>query len=168
MKRQAIQDLVRWLQLASHPEGGYYRETYRSAETVAAGALPARFAGNRSFGTSIYFLLPADTFSAFHRIRQDEVWHFHGGGTLIIHAIDGEGRYSIHRLGMDPERDGRPQAVIPAGSWFGAEVEDGDYVLAGCTVAPGFDFADFEMGGREALLKEYPRHAEIILRLTRG
>jgi predicted cupin superfamily sugar epimerase len=154
------------LGLLPHPEGGFYRETYRAAEGIARDALPERFSGDRAFSTAILFLLTRDNFSALHRIRQDEVWHHYDGDTLTVHVIDGAGEYRPIRLGKDAASV--PQAVVFAGALFGASVEPpGEYALVGCTVAPGFDFADFKMPPRADLLRDYARHAAIVERLTR-
>ena len=157
---------IRGLQLVPHPEGGHYRETYRSPETVQHAALPSRFPGNRCFATSIYYMLQSNEVSMFHRIRSDEIWYHHDGAAIIIHVIEQGGRYRTLRLGRDIGAGDAPQAVVPAGGWFGATVE-GDFALAGCSVAPGFDFADFELARREALLEEFPQYGDIILKLTR-
>lgn len=155
------------LGLLPHPEGGYFRETYRSSENLSADNLPSCYSGDRSFSTAIYFLLKGDHPSLFHRLRSDEIWHFHTGSPVTIYIIDAEGELVQLRLGNDPDRGETFQGLIPAGCWFGAEVEDpGGYVLVGCTVAPGFDFADFEMGNREGLLARYLEHRQIIERLT--
>jgi len=146
---KTAQDWIEALRLAKHPEGGYYRETYRSTATI----------GDRAVSTAIYFLLPAGEISALHRIKSDELWHFYGGNSLTIHSI--AGRYSTIELSAD-----NPQAVVPAGNWFGATVETG-YALVGCTVAPGFDFRDFEMADRTVLLAAYPQHHQVIERLTK-
>ncbi len=157
------------LGLTRHPEGGYFRETYRSAGTIAAAALAGVFGGERAFATSIHYLLTGDDFSALHRIKSDELWHFHAGSPLTVHLIGPDGGYAELRLGSDPGRGEAFQGVVPAGTWFGARVADpGGYALVSCTVAPGFDFADFELGRREELLRLFPRHAEVIERLTRG
>ena len=157
------------LGLAPHPEGGYFRETYRAAERIAADALPPRFAGDRSFSTAIYFLLTSDRFSAFHRIQQDELWHFHAGDPLTIHVIDGDGELTVVEMGADAERGQVWQAVVPAQSVFAAEVRaPGAFALVGCTVAPGFEFDDFEMPPRADLLAHYPQHADLVTRLTRS
>ena len=156
------------LALRRHPEGGYYRETYRSKESIARENLPERFGGNRAFSTAIYFLLPSEEFSTFHRIKQDEVWHFYEGSTLTIHVIDTKDECSSIELGRDIESGESLQAVIEAGCVFGATVErPGTFALVGCTAAPGFDFQDFEMPKRDELLARYPQHQDIIERLTR-
>lgn len=158
---------IEQLDLQPHPEGGWYREVYRAAESISASALPARFAGDRCFCTSIYFLLAGEHFSALHRIKQDELWHFYAGDGLTVHSIDPAGEYRAQRLGAHPERGELFQYMVPAGGWFGANVEPDGYALVGCTVAPGFDFADFEMAERAALIAEFPEHRAIIERLTR-
>ena len=166
MWRQTINNIIEQLSLKRHPEGGWYRETYRCTET--ANALPGRFDGVRSFSTAIYFLLGKSDVSMLHRIKSDELWHFYAGTTLTIHLFNPNGEYQALRLGNDLAAGATYQAVVPAGCWFGGEVTgEGDYSLVGCTVAPGFDFADFEMGIREDLLQSYPDYAEIICRLTK-
>src|SRR5262249_53034287 len=156
------------LQLRRHPEGGWFRETYRSEEVIAAGALPPRFGGDRAFSTAIYFLLDGQDYSALHRIKSDEIWHYYDGAALTLHVIDHGGVYSRLALGRDFAAGEVPQAVVRAGCLFGATVSDPrSYALVGCTVAPGFDFADFEMAGRTDLCRLYPEHREIIERLTR-
>jgi predicted cupin superfamily sugar epimerase len=161
--------VVERLNLARHPEGGWYRETYRSAESIPADAVPDRFNGDRSVSTAIYFLLEKGDVSHLHRIKSDELWHFYSGAPLTLHLISQDGIYSKIVLGSGPAHGETFQAVVPAGYWFGAEVTgSGDYSLVGCTVAPGFDFADFEMGDRDELLQRYPEHAEVISLLTQG
>lgn len=154
--------------LEPHPEGGYFKETYRASERIAAHALPDRFAGERAFSTAIYFMLTAGNFSAFHRIAADEGWHFYTGRPVRVHLLDDQGYRSID-MGDDPEAGQVFQAVIPGKTWFASEViADEGYGLVGCTVAPGFDFEDFEMARREELLEAYPQYAEVITRLTRS
>jgi uncharacterized protein len=157
------------LALVPHPEGGHFRETYRAAERIAHEALPARFSGPRAFGTAIYFLLRRGECSALHRIRSDEIWHFYDGDPLTLYVLDDrDGGLAVVTLGRDATRGEAPQAVVPAGRWFGATVEPpGAFTLIGCTVAPGFDFADFEMAERAALVRRHPRHRALIERLTR-
>jgi hypothetical protein len=167
-------DAARWIErlgLTPHPEGGYFRETYRAADSIQAAALPARFAGPRNVSTAVYFLITPPSFSALHRIRSDELWHFYAGAAVALTILDADGRGSLvtARLGCDAARDELPQVTIPAGAWFGAEVTPpGSFALVGCTVAPGFDFADFELGDRATLLRRYPQHRAAIERLTRG
>jgi predicted cupin superfamily sugar epimerase len=154
------------LNLLPHPEGGYYRETYRSTETIPAGGLPNRFAGARNFSTAIYFLLRSHDRSLFHRIKSDELWHYYAGSPLSLYVLNDHG-LTRHRLGADPENGESLQVTIPAGSWFGALVDENEsFTLSGCTVAPGFDFSDFEFGDRASLLKTFPAHQHIIEKLT--
>lgn len=162
----AAAELIVSLGLTRHPEGGWYRETYRAGGAIPDTLLPDRAGGERSFSTAIYFLLERGDISALHRIRSDELWHFYGGAPLIVHLITPEGSYCSLTLGSDPTTGATFQGVVPAGCWFGAETT-GDYSLVGCTVAPGFDFADFEMGCRSGLLSRFAAHASIIRRLTR-
>jgi uncharacterized protein len=157
------------LQLEPHPEGGYFRQTYRSEVVIAREALPAGFSRARAVSTAIYFLLEGENFSAFHRLRSDEVWHFYAGEPLLVHVIDAEGKDSRILLGRDPDAGEVLQAVVRAGCWFASHVADWrSFAVVGCTVAPGFDFEDFEMGKREGLVALYPQHRELIVRLTRG
>lgn len=154
------------LKLVRHPEGGWYRETYRASLCLAPPALPLHFSGERAASTAIYFLLERGEVSALHRIKSDELWHFHAGSTLTLHCIDPAGDYRCRRLGSDLAAGETFQAVVPAGCWFGAEVTgSGPYALVGCTVAPGFDFADFELGEPLALCRQFPQHARLIDRL---
>jgi predicted cupin superfamily sugar epimerase len=155
------------LSMQPHLEGGYFAETYRSGETVAASALPDRFAGDRVFSTAIYFLLESHHVSALHRIQADEVWHFYAGGPLDVFVIDSAGNLSVIHLGPDLASGQVFQAVVPAGCWFGSKPAPGTpFSLVGCTVAPGFDFADFELADRATLLAQFPQHQFIIEQLT--
>lgn len=161
--RQTASFWIRRLHLKPHPEGGYFRETYRSPERLKA----RRFRGPRVFSTAIYYLLKGTQFSAFHRIRSDELWHFYAGGGLTLYLLKG-GRLSRLRLGLRPERGETPQAVVPAGTWFAATVNDpASYALVGCTVAPGFDFRDFQWGNRRAMARRFPAHKRLITKLAR-
>ncbi len=156
------------LQLEAHPEGGYFRQTYRSEVSIAREALPAGFAGARAASTAIYFLLEEENFSAFHRLRSDEVWHFYAGDPLVVHVIEPEGNYSSILLGCDLEAGQVLQGVVRAGCWFASHVADwNSFSVVGCTVAPGFEFDDFELGKRAELVATYPQHRELIQRLTR-
>jgi uncharacterized protein len=166
---QRAAELIARLGLEKHPEGGYYRETYRSEESMPPESLPERFAGGaRSFSTAIYFLLADDDISAFHRIKSDEIWHYHAGGALQIHVLDPSGQYTLHRLGDACDTSASFQVVVKAGCWFGATLENPDsFALVGCIVSPGFDFRDFELADRGEMLTWFPGDADIVCRLTR-
>jgi uncharacterized protein len=156
------------LELTGHPEGGYFKENYRAKEQIAPQALPERFKSARDFSTAIYFLLEGNDFSAFHRIKQDELWHFYQGGPLLVHVIAPNGEYSQLKVGSNFEQGEQFQAVVKAGSWFASELADkSSFALVGCTVAPGFDFEDFELAEAQKLAKEFPRHEPLIRRLCR-
>ena len=160
--------LVKKLDLSPHPEGGYYKETYRCKEEISEDNLSKYFSGVRSVSTAIYFLLKSDNFSAFHKINQDEIWHFHEGSSIIIHQISPEGNYSNCTLGADIVNNEKFQHVVPAGYWFSAAVtEKNSYGLVGCTVAPGFDFDDFVLAKRKDLIQLFPKHEAIITSFTR-
>jgi predicted cupin superfamily sugar epimerase len=166
----AMKDASYWrenLSLEPHPDGGYYRQTYRSGTGLAKESLPEGISGPRPVSTAIYFLLDGRGFNHLHRLKSDELWHFYTGSSLTLHMILADGAYSRIHLGLEIEAGQEFQGVVPAGSWFGALVDNPEsFSLVGCTVAPGFDFEDFEMGDREHLLARYPRHAAIIRRLT--
>lgn len=159
-------DAAHWIDtlgLQAHPEGGYFKETYRAAESIPTASLPERYAGARTFCTQIYFLLESHAFSAFHRLKSDETWHFYHGSPIDLHLIHPDGRYEQRVVRM-----GAFQTVVPAGVWFGATVQQPEsYTLVGCTVAPGFDFADFELADGAALQAQFPAHCALIQRLTR-
>lgn len=156
------------LQLEKHPEGGYYRRTYESKETIPQTALPDGYNGKRFLGTAIYFLLDGHDFSAFHKLKQDEMWHFYEGSPIHIHTIDANGNYKLVKLGRDIENGECLQYVVPGKTYFASEIVDKDhYALVGCTVIPGFDFEDFEMPPRKELIAKYPEHEQLITRLTR-
>jgi predicted cupin superfamily sugar epimerase len=155
------------LKLAPHPEGGYFNEIYRSSENIEKSGLPERYDGKRCFSTSIYHLLDGKQVSKFHRLKSDEIWHFYSGSALTVHLIDPDGNYTTIRLGSNVVEGEVFQAIVPAGSWFGAIIDDQNaYTLIGCTVAPGFDFSDFEMADRNSLLNSFPQYKEIIEKLT--
>ena len=156
------------LKMQPHPEGGYYAETWRSGESISRSCLPPRYGGDRSFSTGIYFLVKGGTFSSLHRIASDEMWHFYAGSPLTVFVIDQQDQRREILLGPDPDKGQVFQAVVPGGCWFGSrpQTEDG-FSLVGCTVAPGFDFEDFELAGREKLLARYPEHSQLIHSLTR-
>jgi predicted cupin superfamily sugar epimerase len=159
--------LIRLFGMKPHPEGGYYEETYRARGTIPKSALKDGHAGDRSYSTAIFYLLPKGARSRLHRLGSDEMFHFYLGGPLILVKISSKGKIEKVRLGHDVLSGCVLQHVIPAGTWFGAYPARGsDFSLIGCTVAPGFDFADFEVGDREKLLRRYPRAASVIRKLT--
>jgi predicted cupin superfamily sugar epimerase len=157
--------LIERFALRPHPEGGWFREVFRSTVMVEHPHVAGRAA--RSGGTFIYYLLDATQFSAFHRVRvSDEIWHLYAGGPLELHTIDRDDRYAMRLLTTD--LSGEPAAVVPAGCWQAARVAPGSgWAFAGCTVAPGFDFADFEMPPGGDLIDSHPSHESIIRSLTR-
>lgn len=161
----SAEEWAKALQLLPHPEGGWYRETWRAKENIPHGALPSGFGGERSAGTCIYFLLRGGFPSRLHRIASDEIWHWYHGAPLSVHVLCDDGNYHELRLGSEPSAGQSFQAIVPAGAWFGAESQ-GDWSLCGCTVSPGFDFADFELGGKDDLLARFPSHRDLVDRLT--
>lgn len=156
---------VKNLGLQRHPEGGYFAEVYRADGLISGSALPEH-GGDRPYLTSIYFMLPPGDLSRFHRLKSDEIWYHHCGGRLCIHQIDPQGWHSVFRLGKDLAAGDSLQVVIKAGCWFGAVVDGDEEALVGCAVAPGFDFADFELAVRAQLLAQYPQHEKIINRMA--
>lgn len=158
---------VKNLGLKSHPEGGFFKEIYKSSESILKENLPQRFTGDRVFSTSIYYLLNNENVSHFHRIKQDEVWHFYEGDSLAIHCLSGDGGYSKFLLGRNIEAGESFQVVVKAGDYFAAEVNDkSSFGLVGCTVSPGFDFEDFELPKRRDLIDLFPEHQVIIEKFT--
>jgi len=158
---------IRALELEPHPEGGYFRELYRGAGEIPPSALPDRYGGARSTATSIFFLLDGDQASHWHRLKSDELWFYHAGGSLTVHMIDNDGAYSSQTLGPDPDEDQALQVIIPNGVWFGATVDDpASYCLMGCVVAPGFDYVDFELAKPGDLSAVDATYREIVERLT--
>jgi predicted cupin superfamily sugar epimerase len=154
--------LIVMLGLQPHPEGGFYRETFRATVTVEK---PPGI--TRSASTAIYFLLPAGTFSAWHRVMSDEAWHHYAGAAVDLHLLDAPAGHRLVRLGGDVLGGESPQYVVPAGTYQAAIVAGGSYALCGCTVAPGFDFADFAMPTRSELCAAFPESRSIVEAFTR-
>ncbi len=155
-------DLVQQLRMENHPEGGYFKQTYRSPNTIATPN------GERRYSTAIYYLLEQGDFSAFHRLKSDECWHFYAGDTLLIHIIGQDENYYCVQLGPNLHKGDHFQYVVPAGVWFAAEpAPRSPFTLVGCTVAPGFEYEDSEMPGKEILVREFPQHEALIRRLAR-
>lgn len=172
-------DLIKQLNLVPHPEGGFYRETYRCALTLSQDALPAAYSGGRSASTSIYYLLTPGTFSCLHRVASDEVFHFYAGDAVEMLQLseDGVVQCGTILLGNQIDKGQVPQHVVPANVWQGCrlapgtgEISDSNafgFALLGCTVAPGFDFADYTEARREPLTAQFPQFAELIAALTK-
>lgn len=155
MSEERVQQLIRELELQPHVEGGYYSEYYRSSQRISVPG------GSRTCSTAIYFLLSGETISKFHRLNSDEIWHFYEGAALNLYTL-GPAGLTLTRLGKDAY-----QAVVPAGTWLAAEMSSPDsYALVGCTVAPGFEFEDFELADKDQLTADYPSQRELIQRLT--
>jgi uncharacterized protein len=165
------QKIIAALRLIPHPiEGGFFRETYRSSGTIAGEGLPSGYSrhANRSFGTAIYYLLTTDTFSEVHRLPTEEVFHLYLGGPVRMLQLFGDGSGREIVLGKNILAGEEPQVVVPGGVWQGSRLEPGvEFALLGATMAPGFDYADYEQGRREPLVLQYPQHAERIAQLTR-
>jgi predicted cupin superfamily sugar epimerase len=149
-------------------EGGYYRETYRSTLSIPRQSLPDRYPDDRSFGTAIYYLITPESFSVLHRVPGDEVFHFYCGDPVIMLLLFPEGGMETRILGNDPLRGQHPQCVVPGGVWQGMHLAgEGKFALMGTTMAPGFDFADYEAGSRAFLMRRYPQYEESIREFTR-
>lgn len=161
------QRLIDELGLVPHPEGGFYRETFRDSARV----LRAGDGAERSASTAIYYLLCGDAYSTWHRIGADEAWHFYAGDPIHVYWLAADGALATHRLGNPLVHPGAVfQAVVPAGCWFAAERVPGSteagYALAGCTVAPGFEFSEFELADVSALATTHPQNADLLRRLN--
>jgi predicted cupin superfamily sugar epimerase len=165
LNNKKAQYLRERLDLSELPgEGGYYKETYRSDKTII---LPSETDGERSISTSIYYLLDGTQFSAFHRLKSDEIWHFYIGSSITLYIINKMENLSEVKLGSNIEKGELFQIQVRAESWFAATVNDiSSYALIGCTVSPGFDYLDFELGDRKKLIERYPQHKSIIEKLT--
>jgi uncharacterized protein len=156
---------IQKLELIKHPEGGYFREIYRSGEMFSID--PPKKNLKRNASTSIYFLLEGSQKSKFHRLKSDELWHFYDGTSIKVYVIDAKGNLSITILGNETENGEVFQTVIKKNTWFAAEVLDKkSFALIGCTVSPGFDFSDFALAKREDLIEKFPSHKKLILRMT--
>ena len=167
MLQTDAQTIIRQLGLHPHPEGGFYRETYRSGEMIAAAALPPRYGKDRSFSTAIYYLLTPDSFSSLHRLQSDELFHFHLGDPVTMLQLYEPGRGETIVLGQDIAAGQQLQVVVPRGVWQGMFLnEGGRFALLSTTVSPGFDFEDFEVGTCDTLIRRYPSCTAMIERLT--
>lgn len=165
------QNAAYWIEklgLTEHPEGGFFRETYRSADILPESALPQRYDAPRNASTCIYYLLEHLNRSVFHRLKSDEIWHFYAGSSSVrLLMIDPDGNLTESLVGNNPENGEVFHLVIPHGCWFAAELTNKDgFALVGCTVAPGFDFTDFEMGNKAVLCDLFPQYEDIIAQFT--
>jgi len=161
--------IIALLNLKPHPEeGGYFVETYRSPETIPEKALPNRYKGFRIFGTAIYYLLTPETFSAMHRLRSDEIFHFYFGDPAEMLQLLPDGSGKVTTIGTDILHGMQPQVVAPRGVWQGTRLlKDGRFALLGTTVSPGFEFEDYESGRRDELLRSHPKFRDLIVALTK-
>lgn len=158
-----VQELISRLELQRHPEGGYYSQTFASDEMIYG----KNHDSARRLYTSIYFLLEGEDVSRFHRLKSDELWYYHAGSSLTVHILTPDGTYRTEHLGLDLQNGERPQVLVEKGSIFGSTVdESGSFALVGCMVAPGFEFEDFELLQRDALIEQYGEHEQIIRKLT--
>ena len=154
-----IQEIINHFDMLPHPEGGFYKETYRSSELCLNGT--------RYIKTVIYFLLRSEDVSHFHRIKSDEMWYYHSGSPLIVHSIDDQGIYKVQKVGINFSEGEIPQYLVPKNTIFGSTVLEKDsYSLVSCSVSPGFDFEDFELFKQSDLLEQFPLHHKIISKLT--
>lgn len=155
------------LGLEPHPEGGFYKRTFESAERTSDQELSVEFEGKRKLYTSIYFLLGSNDISHLHRLKSDELWYYHAGSPLTISVINENGHYKESKLGINLDEGETPQVLVPKNSIFGSSVRDEDtFSLVGCMVSPGFEFQDFELFTQEELLSKYPQHKEVIMKLA--
>ena len=162
------QKVIEKLKLQEHPEGGYFKETYRSEALIPHDSLVGNFKGDRNISTAIYFMLTSEMFSAFHKVEQDELWHFHFGSSIELHTISPEGIHATHIIGNDIMNGEQPQLTVEGGDWFCAKVKDSNsFSLVSCTVAPGFDFRDFILPSKDEMVKLFPQHETIISEFTR-
>lgn len=163
-----VETLVKELDLLPHPEGGYYKETYRSEGKITQSCLTSDFKGDRNLATGIYFLIEMGNFSALHKIKSDETWHFYYGDALEVIEIDEQGILTVTKIGSSLLKGETFQYTVKANTWFGSRVYgSGNFSLVGCTVYPGFDFNDFELANRQDLIQLFPQHRQLISELTR-
>ena len=157
---------VKNLEMIAHPEGGFYKEIFASAENISDEDLNVEFEGSRILWTSIYFLLRDGEVSNFHRLKSDEMWYYHSGSPLTIYMISPEGELTSEQLGLNIEKGEKPQVLVPKDYIFGSAMNNEGYALVGCMVSPGFEFRDFELFKRSFLLEKYPQYENAIIKLT--
>ena len=166
----SVDEIIERLGMQLHPEeGGYFVETYKSEEVIPKDSLPERYPSERAFGTAIFYLLTPDTFSALHRLTSDEIFHFYLGDAVTMLQLHPDGSWKVVTLGQRIRGGEALQVVVPGGTWQGSFLnEGGEFALLGCTVAPGFEYEDYEGGSREELVERYPQAREMIVRLAPG
>lgn len=163
------QDIIKLLNLQPHPEGGFFKETYRSNEFIDSSALPKRYVGNRVVSTCIYYLLTPDSYSAMHRVKSDELFHFYLGDTVEMLQLLPQGTSKVIKLGSNLLDGEHLQVPVPQNTWQGCRlVSGGQFALMGATVAPGFEYQDFELATQAELVGLYPDHSELLKQLTRS
>ncbi len=168
MNINIVQQLIDKYKLHPHPEGGWYVQTYKSKGIIPSCSVPVQFPDYRSYSTAIYFLLEKGNFSAFHRIKSDECWHFYSGDPLEIFIMNDSGNINSIILGNGLKESETFQYVVPANTWFASRpAKNSTYCFVGCTVAPGFDFADFELAAADDLIKLSPHFTSFIQQLCR-
>jgi uncharacterized protein len=157
-------EIVNALKMMPHPvEGGYFAETYRAAETVPQTVIGRAYPGARSLSTAIYYMLTPGTISAMHRVRGDEMFHFYLGDPVEMLQLDSDGTGEVVVLGQDILSGMTLQHVVPGGVWQGSRLlEGGKFALMGTTMAPGFEYEDYETGKRDELIAKYPAFADLI------
>ncbi len=166
MKAEEVKEFLKLVPLPG--EGGYYRETYRSSEKIAAYALPERYTVDKYFGSAIYYLLTPETCSIMHRLPSDEIYHFYLGDPVEMLILHEDNSSENVVLGTEIFNGQNLQYTVPAGCYQGSSlVEGGKFALLGTTVAPAFDFIDFESGNRTMLVERFPQLAEQIIQLTK-
>jgi predicted cupin superfamily sugar epimerase len=168
MALMTADELKKLLRLEPHPrEGGWFAETWRTEETIPKSVLSARYPADRSAGTAIYYLLEPHNFSELHRLASDEIFHFYLGDPVEMLQLWPDGSAKTIVLGQDLSAGMQVQVSVPKNVWQGSRlIPGGRFALLGCTVSPGFDYADYESGRREMLLEQYPQAAEMIRALT--
>jgi len=158
---------IEQLDMVAHPEGGYYKESFKAEEEIKSADIAENSDGNRHLWTSIYFLIEKGDASHFHRLKSDEMWYYHGGSPLDIYMITPQGELKVEKLGLNIGAGEKPQILVPKNTIFGSALDDNPFSLVGCMVSPGFDFRDFELFERKHLLEEYPEYGQVISKLTR-
>lgn len=158
---------IKELNMIAHREGGFYKESFKSEETLADRISNDEKKESKKLWSSIYFLLRDGEVSNFHRLKSDEMWYYHSGSPLTIYMITPDGNLITEQLGLNIEKGEKPQVLVPKDYIFGSAMNNEGYALVGCMVSPASDFKEFELFERDYLLEKYPYYKEVILKLTR-